>query len=158
MRPVVEAIIRESINRDIYEQEIIRQLVNSIIVVVARNIAKYLPEKIDVVSEEKIVDIINYIQLHIYEPEALRVGSIAQHFNVSENYLGRYFKKHTNETMQSYINNCRVELVAHRLKHSQMRIGEIANELGFNDESHLNKFFKQKMGLSPSQYRKASHT
>ncbi|RHJ74332.1 AraC family transcriptional regulator, partial [Parabacteroides sp. AM08-6] len=38
--------------------------------------------------------------------------------------------------------------------HSQMRICEIVEELGFTDESHLNKFFKKYRGCSPSNFRK----
>ncbi|WP_109700771.1 AraC family transcriptional regulator [Chitinophaga deserti] len=156
IRPMVEAIIRESAGKDLYDQEIIRQLVQSIILIVARNIAKYLPEKLDHGSEEKIIDIIHYIQQHIYEPEALRTASIAGHFGLSENYLGKYFKKHCNETLQSYTGNYKLTLIEHRLKHSDKRINEIVSELGFNDESHLNKFFRQKKGVSPRQYRQAS--
>ncbi|MGE7775909.1 AraC family transcriptional regulator [Chitinophaga sp. NPDC101104] len=153
IRPMIEGIIRESVNQDLYDREIIHQLVNSIILLVARNIAKYLPEKVDANSEEKIQDIIGYIQQHIYEPEALRTAAIAQHFGMSENYLGKYFKKHCNETLQSYTANYKLTLIEHRLRHSDRRINEIVHELGFNDESHLNKFFKQKKGVSPRQYR-----
>jgi len=45
-------------------------------------------------------------------------------------------------------------LVENRLLHSQMRICEIVEELGFTDESHLNKFFKKYRGCSPSNFRK----
>jgi hypothetical protein len=50
VRPMVEAIIREYVNRDLYNKELVQQLVNTLIVVVARNIAKYLPERIDQTS------------------------------------------------------------------------------------------------------------
>lgn len=153
MRPLVEAIIREAVNRDLYDQEITQQLINSIIVVVARNIAKYLPTHIDSSSNEKIIDILNYIQKNIYDPENLRASEIAKHFGISEHYLGRYFKKHCDETMQSYINNYKLTLVEHRLRHSDMRINEISSELGFTDESHFNKFFRLKKGVSPKKYR-----
>ena len=35
-----------------------------------------------------------------------------------------------------------------------MRINEIATELGFTDESHLNKLFKKYKGIIPSEFRK----
>ena len=37
----------------------------------------------------------------------------------------------------------KLKLVENRLLHSEMRINEIAAELGFTDESHLNKLFKK---------------
>ena len=36
-----------------------------------------------------------------------------------------------------------------------MRMVEIANELGFNDESHLNRIFKKYRSMNPSDFRKA---
>jgi AraC-like DNA-binding protein len=155
IRPMVEALIREAVNRDLYDREITEQLVNTIIVVVARNIAKYLPEQVDMSSDQKIVDILNYLQSHIYEPEHTRASVVSQHFGISEHYLGRFFKKHSGQTMQSYLNTYRASLIEHRLKHSDKRMNEIVHEMGFTDESHLNKFFRKQKGLSPKEYRKS---
>src|ERR1700750_1196163 len=153
IRPIVEALIREAVNKDVYHSDITAQLVNTLIVVVARNIAKYLPQKIDETSESRIINILNYIQSNIYEPEMIRTESISKAFGFSENYLGKYFKKHSGETLQSYVNNYKTTLIEHRLKHSDRRITEIADELGFTDESHLNKFFKAQRGKSPKAFR-----
>lgn len=51
--------------------------------------------------------------------------------------------------MQQYIINYKLKLIENRLLHSEMRINEIATELGFTDESHLNKLFKNIKVLSP---------
>jgi len=154
VKPIVDAIIREYVNRDLYNKELIRQLVNTLIVVVARNIARYLPEQVDAHTDEMALDILNYIQNNIYFPEKIRAEAVSRQFGISENYLGRYFKKHTNETMQQYIVNYRTKLIETRLQHSDMRINEIADELGFTDESHLNKFFRKQRGISPTRFRR----
>jgi AraC family L-rhamnose operon transcriptional activator RhaR len=154
VKPIVEAIIREYVNRSLYNKELIHQLVNTLIVVVARNLAMYLPDQINEQSEEKALAILQYIQHHIYTPEKISAENLGRHFGISESYLGRYFKKHTNETMQEYITHYRLKLIENRLMHSDMRIIEIANELGFTDESHLNRTFKKYKGVSPTAYRK----
>lgn len=151
--PIIQALIREAVNRDLYDKEITQQLVNTLIVVVARNIAKYLPEKIDNSSDDKIVNILNYIQTNIYEPDKIRTEAICRQFGISKNYLGRYFKKHCGETMQFYVTRYKTTLIAHRLKYSNKRINEIVLEFGFTDESHLNRFFKQQKEVSPKAYR-----
>lgn len=156
VRPITEAIIREYVNRDLYNKELIQQLVNTLIVVVARNIAKYMPANIDEKTDEKALDIVNYIQKNIYMPEMLRTDVLSSHFSISEAYLGKYFKKHAGETMQQYIANHRMTLIEARLKFSDMRINEIASEFGFTDESHFNKFFRKQRGIGPTQYRKTS--
>ena len=156
VRPMVEAIIREQVNQDVYNKELIAQLVNTLIVVVTRNIAKYLPAAVSEHTEDKVLQILQYIQTNIYQPDQLRAERISKHFGVSETYLGRYFKKHTEETLQQYITNYRMRLIESRLKNSDLRINEIAGTLGFTDESHLNKFFRKNKGMSPLAYRKAA--
>lgn len=154
IKALVEAILREHINKDLYNAELVAQVVNTLIIVVARNIAKYLPEGMDSSSESRVLDILHYIQSQIYYPEKLKAKAVAAHFGISEFYLGRYFKKHTNETMQQYIINYRLKLIETRLIYSDHRINEIAAELGFTDESHLNKLFKKYRDLSPSEFRR----
>lgn len=156
IRPLVEAILREHINRDLYNAELVSQLVNTLIIVVARNIAKSLPEKIDSCSEVRTLDILQYIQSNIYYPEKLKAKIVAEHFGISEFYLGRYFKKHTNETMQQYIINYRLKLIETRLLYSDLRITEIAAELGFTDESHLNKLFRKYRNITPKEFRQSN--
>ena len=154
VKPITEAIIREYVNRDLYNKELIQQLVNTLIVLVARNIAKYLPEIVDEKTEEKALDIINYIQKNIYSPELLRTEVMSTVFGISDKYLGKYFKKHTNETIPQYIGNHRMKLIEARLKFSDKRITEIAEEFGFTDESHFTKFFRKNNGMNPSEYRR----
>ena len=106
VKPMIEAIIREYVNRNLYSKEIITQLINTIIIVVARNIAMFLPQQVDECSDDKSLDILQYIQANIYQTGKIRAKEISQHFGISESYLGRYIKKHTNETMQQYILSC----------------------------------------------------
>jgi YesN/AraC family two-component response regulator len=125
-------------------------------VVVARNIAKYLPKMVNEYTDARILQILQYIQHHVREPGKLRAEVIGANFGLSAHYLGKYFKKHTEENLQQYINKCGQTLIEHRLKHSDMRINEIAHLLGFTDESHVNKFFKKNTGVSPLVYRRNS--
>ena len=47
----------------------------------------------------------------------------------------------------------KLNLVKTRLLHSDLTISQIANELGFSDESHLNRTFKKQMEMTAKQYR-----
>lgn len=151
---LIENIISEQNNQQIYHQKIIEQIVNTIITIVARNIALKLPKNIKETTGEMVLEILHYIQENIYNPKELKSEKISDNFNITLNYLGKYFKKQTGETLQEYIANYKLRLIEARLLNSDMRINEIADELNFSDESHLNKVFKKHKGMNPSEFRK----
>jgi AraC-like DNA-binding protein len=145
--------IREYVNQQPFHQEMVQQMVNTVITIVARNITLGIPMKKNGNSDTSL-DIIHYIHQHIYSPEDLKAEQIAAHFNISFNYISEYFKKHTGESLQQYITNYKLKLVESRLRYSDMRMNEIAYELNFTDESHLNRIFKKYRGMNPSAFRK----
>jgi AraC-like DNA-binding protein len=151
---LIESIIQEQTNRQIYCDTIITQLVNTIITIVARNIALKLPKNIKENTGEPVLEMLHYIQQNIFEPQMLRAESLSKQFAISLSYLGRYFKSQTGETLQHYIAMYKMRLVETRLLHSDMRINEIVNELNFTDESHLNRSFKKYKGMAPSEFRR----
>ncbi|SHG63632.1 AraC family transcriptional regulator [Flavobacterium defluvii] len=151
---LIENIISEQNNQQIYHQKIIEQFVNTIITIVARNIALKLPKNIKETTGEMVLEILHYIQENIYNPKQLKAEKVSKHFNISLNYLGKYFKKQTGETLQEYIANYKLRLIEARLLNSDMRINEIADELNYSDESHLNKVFRKHKGMNPSEFRK----
>lgn len=158
VKPIVEAIVREQENAKMYNRELILHLINTLIVIVVRNIAMFQRLDVSEQTNQKVIDILHYIQTNIYTPEKLKADYLSEYFNISQYYLGRYFKAHTGETMQEYINLYRTKLIEHRLKHSDKRISEIVQEFNFTDESHLNKFFKKQLGYSPRAYRERNKT
>lgn len=153
-KSILTAIIAEHINHGLYHKELLSQYIDTLLVLVARNVMMGLPVKITEQSDDRAINILQYIQANIYEPDKLKGEHISREFGIAENYLGRYFRKHTNETLQQYVMNYKLKLVENRLLHTDMRMNEIADELGFTDKSHLNRLFKKYRGMNPSQYRK----
>ena len=151
---LAEAIIREYTQEKLFGEEVLFQTVNTLLTVVIRNLIYKTQGQCHQSKGEDTIDLLQYIHRNIYEPEKMRAEVMADHFHVSVSYLGRYFKKLTGEKMQQYITNYRLKLVETRLKHSNMRIHEIAEELHFTDESHLNRLFKKYRGMNPSTFRK----
>ncbi len=158
VRSLAETITNELSSCDLFHNELIIQLVSTLIIIVARNISRCMPDNIRADSQGRIIAIIRHIQNHIHEPQKIKASAIAEKFAFSEFYLGKYFKKHTGQNLQEYINSYKIRLIEIRLIHSEMRINEIAFELGFSDESHLVKFFRNNKGVTPGQYRKIKQT
>ena len=137
----------------IYNEDLKRHLVNAVIVLAARNIAIIKPQNISPNVDMRILNILDYIQEYIRCPELLKIPIIAEKFGLSPTYLGSYFRKQCGETIQHYISSYRIRLIEHRLHFSDKRIHEIADEFGFSDESHINKFFKRHNTISLKAYR-----
>lgn len=91
-------------------------MINTIIIVVARNIAMFLPRQVDEYSEEKALDILQYIQTNIYQPDKIKTKVISRHFGIRQ-------------ITQVDILNYKLKLVEDRLLHNEMRISEIVTEL-----------------------------
>lgn len=153
VKALAEAVLREYKNQQSFHREILQQLVNTLITVVARNISPFSPEA----GRENGgpgLDIVNYIHQNIYSPELLKAGALAARFNISANYISEYFKKQTGEGLQQYVTHYKLKLVETRLRYSDLRMNEIVSELGFTDESHLNRTFKKYKGVNPSAFRR----
>lgn len=55
----------------------------------------------------------------------------------------------------AYEKNQKLKMVAVQLKmEPDLKLSQIARAFGFHDEFHMSKAFKQKYGVSPSDYRK----
>jgi len=142
-------------HQSVYNEDLVRHLVNAVIVVAARNIAVVKPQDISPNADLRLLQILDYVQEYIRQPEFLKIAAIAEKFGLSPTYLGSYFRKQCGESIQHYISAYRIRLIEHRLRFSDKRVHEIADEFGFADESHINKFFKRHRGTSLKMYRTA---
>lgn len=106
-------------------------------------------------SRDMSQEIEAYIQQNIYFPDKLQIKNIADHFQISANYFGAFFKKKYQKSYKLYIDDIRTQLIEERLASSQYSMKQIVDELGFNDESHLTNFYKKKRNTTPSAYKKS---
>lgn len=129
--------------------QIIHELLGSFRVDVNR-IALYVKK----FENSKIDRILNYINLHYFEP--LNLIDVAGYFGVSETYLSRYFKKQTGKNFVNYINDVRTDNAAFELRSTDKSITNIAVDNGFSTPSVLNRYFRKKYGITPTAYRRQS--
>jgi len=71
----------------------------------------------------------------------------------SANYFGDLIKKETGKTAQEIIHNKIIELAKIRLMNHAMPISEIAYALGFKYPQHFTRLFKERVGLTPVEFR-----
>ena len=99
-------------------------------------------------------DILAYIAAHY--TEEIRVMDIAKIYHVDRSYLERSFKKETGISVRETITNFRIKKAQTLLRETSFSISEIAKASGFKDRLYFSKFFHQKFGMTPSEYRKQS--
>ena len=104
---------------------------------------------------EKFEDILN---AYFTEDKSQKIGLptvayCASELNLSPNYFGDIIKSETGITAQEYIQTKVIDFAKERIFDHEKSISEIAYELGFNYPQHFTRVFKQKVGMSPSEYR-----
>ncbi len=79
--------------------------------------------------------------------------SIAHRFNISPNHLSRLFRQQGHMTLADYITWVRIERAKFMLKKYQFRLNDVATRCGFSDVNYFYRVFKNRTGITPSQYR-----
>ncbi len=92
-----------------------------------------------------------YIQEH--QTENLRLGHVAKACNTSTFYFCKMFKKVTGINFTDYLSRVRIEKSKNLLLNPNLRVSEIAFEVGFQSLTHFNRVFKKILGQSPTDYR-----
>ena len=82
------------------------------------------------------------------------VREMAKALYVSYRQLSRVFKKATGKGIIQYYNDQRMQYAAKRLDESEISIRELAEQLGFENESYFYVRFQKSMGVSPGAYRR----
>lgn len=88
-----------------------------------------------------------------HQTEDLSLGQVAKAVNTSTFYFCKMFKKVTGLNFTDYLSRIRIENAKNLLLNPNLRISEIAYEVGFQSLTHFNRVFKRIVGQSPTEYR-----
>lgn len=88
------------------------------------------------------------------QSEDISLGQVAKAVNTSTFYFCKMFKKATGINFTEYLSRVRLEKARNLLLNPNLRISEIAYEVGFQSLTHFNRIFKKVVGQSPTEYRK----
>lgn len=92
-----------------------------------------------------------YIQEH--QAEDLSLGEVAKAVSMSSFYFCKMFRKIAGLNFTDYLSRVRIEKSKNLLLNPNLRISEIAYEVGFQSLTHFNRVFKRVLGQSPTEYR-----
>lgn len=103
---------------------------------------------------------VSKITKYIYENAAdkISVHGLAEHFELSPDYLSKLFHKEVGMHLTDYIHEQKINLAKSYLEFSQMRISDIAILLEFSNPAHFSNTFHKMTGITPGTYRKERNT
>lgn len=84
----------------------------------------------------------------------LTLEGISKYVGVNRTTLNENCKRKTGMTIIQYLNHYRITMAQEALKHTNLKLSEIAVCCGYNYESYFVKSFTEKQGISPNEYRK----
>jgi AraC-like DNA-binding protein len=87
------------------------------------------------------------------QEEDLSLGQVAKAVNTSSFYFCKMFKKATGVNFTEYVSRVRIESAKNLLLNQNLRISEIAYQVGFQSLTHFNRVFKKIAGQAPTEYR-----
>ena len=103
-------------------------------------------------KDPRLIDIFAYIKKNLNEDLSNKI--LADVANVSEDYVGQYFKMLTGINPQDYIEYQRMEMAVNMLRTSKKSIREIGKEVGYKDTAYFCRRFKMMFGIPAGKMRR----
>jgi YesN/AraC family two-component response regulator len=115
-------------------------------------VEKLLQSKRDTKEFSRDIDYVKYyIRKNI--DKNVELEDIANIMGYSTKYMSRLFKQETGTNFNDYRLELKMEKAKEYLENTDLRIKQIAYEIGYENSESFVRIFKRKTGFTPSQYR-----
>ncbi|WP_349674690.1 response regulator [Lacrimispora sp.] len=105
------------------------------------------------ILRKEVAEAKNFVRRHM--KEELQVADIAALVNMSGSYFSHVFKKEEGISFLEYVYRIRMEHARYLLESSDLKVNEIADEVGIVNPNYFSTQFKKSVGQSPLEYRQA---
>lgn len=93
-----------------------------------------------------------YIRDHYADP-MISLVSIADHFQITSQYLSSFFKKHSGTNLTDFLAQVRIEQAKKLMENPSFTISQIASMVGYTNDVGFIRVFKKHEGITPGKYR-----
>ncbi len=116
-----------------------------------RSFAKYICS----MGESNSRDIIQEIKFFVKENfnQDLNIQKVARHFYFNPVYLGQLFKENTGMRFSDYLHQIRINEAKRLLRRTNMKVAQIAREIGYRDPDYFTIKFKSIVQVTPSAFK-----
>lgn len=96
-----------------------------------------------------------YVRENFCDPN-ISLMSVAAHVGMSSAHFSTVFSQHEGKTFISYLTSLRIERAKELLASTNMRLADIALEIGYNEPNYFSHVFRKSEGMTPKDYRSES--
>ena len=155
---LLQLMLREQERSDEYSRGMILALLNQLLLVLLRQSDSPAPSKLRasnaIHSENEIIRRAQqFVSSHIREK--LTVPIVAMNVDVSPSYLTALFHKNLQISPGEYIRRIKLQESKQMIRENAMNFTEIAAALQYSTVHHFSRQFKEKFGITPSEYAKS---
>lgn len=156
LRAILEDLIRESARREDFWEFHCGSLIRMLFVYLYRRHKEAFPLTSMDSAARTVIAVQKYLEARYNEEITLR--QTAADFFINMYYLSHLFRRTTGLSFKEYLILLRISRAKDRLFASDDSITDIASGCGFNNVNHFIRIFRQHVGQTPLQYRKAFRT
>ena len=155
---LLQQMLREQDRMDAYSADIIISQLNLLLLTLLRQAESPRDTRLQtanaVHSENEIIRKAQiYISTHIREK--LSVPLVAKQVDVSPSYLTALFHKNLQISPGEYIRRIKLQESKQMIRENDLNFTEIAAELQYSTVHHFSRQFKEKFGITPTEYAKS---
>lgn len=155
---LMEDIMKELENGTVGKERVLKSLTEIMMIELLRHILKNrlfteeLSTNATYFKDPRLIDLFNFIKTNLNGDLSNKV--LAKVANVSEDYVGQYFKMLTGINPQDYIEYQRMEAAVELLRTSKKSIRDIGKEVGYKDTAYFCRRFKMMYGVPAGKMRR----
>ena len=128
-------------------------LSDSIFLSLARLISECARRR-EVGIKDAVAEAVFYMNTHYSEP--ITVSLLASACGYSARHLSRLFARYCGMSPMQYLANLRLSRAAELLSENRLTLTEISERVGICDSSAFSRNFRQRYGITPTEYRRRS--
>lgn len=158
MMSVVKEIRGDALN-EINQQKLLEEIMAAQSIIELEEVSRNLLDEIQKDSGDQELSLsvmrARNMALEFYHT-GITLEEIAKKMNITAEYLGTQFRKEIGVNFSIFIRDCRIAKAKELLIGTNLKQYEVAEQVGYSDSKYFGRVFKEIVGLSPAEFRKAS--
>lgn len=155
-KEILQQLFKEQEQENVYSEDMIISLLKILVITLLRQDVQYwqIHPVAPINGENRIIERMQrYIAEHAREK--LSVPVVAKNIQVSPSYLTALFQKHMQISPGEYLRRVKLQESKQMIQEGDKNFTEIAEALQYSTVYHFSRQFKEKFGITPSEYAKS---